>query len=276
MSGSSVTLDAMTSLPASAETLPGSVRRTLTAETVLVVGIAVGLSAARSVLDFAYQASAPGGLRAASATIVASKAPGRPWIDLGLQLVSLVGLTLPALLAAHLAQRSDGGVAAIGLRRDRWGLSLAAGLALAATIGGIGLAAYLVSRSAGLSVTVVPASLPHVWWSGAVLVLAAVGNAALEEVVLVGYLLHRCRQLGMPDWSAALLSGGIRGAYHLYQGLAGLVGNLLMGLLFARIFQRTGTIVPLLVAHAAIDIVAFLGYAELAGHVSWLPTVGVG
>jgi len=29
--------------------------------------------------------------------------------------------------------------------------------------------------------------------------------------------------------------------------------------------------VPLLVAHAAIDIVAFFGYGELAGHVSWMP-----
>jgi len=25
-------------------------------------------------------------------------------------------------------------------------------------------------------------------------------------------------------------------------------------------------------AHTLIDVVAFVGYAELAGHVSWLPT----
>jgi membrane protease YdiL (CAAX protease family) len=254
---------------------PGTVeRRTLAVETVLVVGIAVGLSAARSVLDFAYQASAPGGLSAGSATIVGSMAPGRPWIDLGLQVVSLAGLVLPALLAVHLARRSGGSAAAIGLRRERWGLAVGTGLAVAAAIGGLGLAAYLVSHAAGLSVTVVPASLPHVWWSSAVLVLAACANAVLEEVVLGGYLLHRCRQLGWPDWGAAILSGGIRGAYHLYQGLAGGLGNLLMGLVFARFYQRTGTIVPLLVAHAAIDVVAFLGYAELAGHVSWVPAAG--
>ena len=260
----------MTSLPAVLE------RRALAGETALVVGIAVGLSAARSVLDLAYQAGAPGGLRAGAATIVGSLAPGRPWIDLGLQMVSLAGLALPALLAAHLTRRSTGTVAVIGLSGDRWPLCLAAGLALAAAIGGVGLAAYLISRAAGLSVTVVPASLPHVWWSSAVLVLAACANAVLEEVVLVGYLLYRCRQLGWPDWRAAALSGSIRGAYHLYQGLAGGVGNLLMGLVFARIYQRTGTIVPLLVAHATIDIVAFLGYAELAGHVSWLPVTGAG
>ena len=94
--------------------------------------------------------------------------------------------------------------------------------------------------------------------------------------MLVGYLLYRYRQLGWPDWRAAVLSGGIRGAYHPYQGLAGGLGNLLMGLVFTRTYQRTGTIVPLLVAHAAIDVVAFLAYAELAGHDSWLPTAGAG
>ena len=267
----SVNLDAMTTDVGKPRTVG---RRTLAGETALVVGIAVGLSAARSVLDFAYAAGAPGGLRAGSATIVGSLAPGRPWIDLGLQVVSLAGLALPALLAAHLTRRSAGTVAVIGLSRDRWRPGVVAGLALAAAIGGLGLAAYLVSRAAGLSVTVVAASLPHVWWSSAVLVLAACANAVLEEAVLVGYLLYRCRQLGWPDWRAAALSGGIRGAYHLYQGLAGGLGSLLMGLVFARIYQRTGTIVPLLVAHATIDIVAFLGYAELAGHVGWLPTAG--
>ena len=246
-------------------------RRTVAAETALVVSMAVGLAAVRSVLDFAYDVGAPGGLRGGSATLVGSLAPGRPWIDLGLQVVGLASLTLPALLAAHLTRRSEGSLSPIGLRREGWKRGALVGLAGAAVIGGIGLTAYLVSRAAGLSVTVVPAALPHVWWGVPVLILAAVANAALEEVVLVGYFLHRCRQLGLPDWCAAALSAGIRGAYHLYQGLAGGLGNVLMGLVFARFYQRTGTIVPLLVAHATIDIVAFLGYTELAGHVSWLP-----
>jgi len=246
-------------------------RRTLASETALVVSIAVGLAAARSVLIFASAATAPGALPATSATLVGSFAPGQPWIDLGRQLVFIVGLLLPVLLAAHLTQRSGGSLAAIGLRTRRWGRDLALGLGIASAIGGLGLAAYLASHAAGLSLTVVPAALPDVWWRSAVFVLAACGNAALEEVVLVGYLLHRCRQLGWSDWRAASLSAVIRGAYHLYQGLAGGLGNLVMGLVFARFYQRTGTIVPLLVAHAAIDIVAFLGYGELAGHVSWLP-----
>lgn len=35
--------------------------------------------------------------------------------------------------------------------------------------------------------------------------------------------------------------------------------------------QRCGRVGPLIVAHALIDAVAFIGYAYLAGHVAWLP-----
>jgi membrane protease YdiL (CAAX protease family) len=246
-------------------------RRTLAWETGLVLSIAVGLSAARSLLSFASAVSAPGGLAAQSATLVGTLAPGQPWIDLGRQLVVLAGLVLPVLLVVHLLRSSGESVAAIGLTRPQ-GRDVAVGLGLAAAVGGVGLAAYLVSRAAGLSVTVVPAALQGVWWRFGVLALSAAGNAALEEVVLVGYLLHRCRQLGWPDTRSAGVSAVVRGAYHLYQGLAGCLGNVVMGLLFARFYQRTSTILPLIVAHTMIDLVAFIGYSALAGHVGWLPT----
>jgi len=62
----------------------------------------------------------------------------------------------------------------------------------------------------------------------------------------------------------------IRSSYHVYQGLAGVLGNLVMGWLFARVFQRYSTIIPLIVAHWLIDVTAFVGYALLADRVSWL------
>ena len=46
----------------------------------------------------------------------------------------------------------------------------------------------------------------------------------------------------------------------------------MLGLIFGRLFQRWGRAAPLFVAHTLIDVVAFVGYALLAGHVSWLPT----
>ena len=56
--------------------------------------------------------------------------------------------------------------------------------------------------------------------------------------------------------------------------LAVLLGNMAMGVLFGWLFLRWGRVMPLIVAHALIDIVAFLGYALLDGRVDWLPAVG--
>jgi membrane protease YdiL (CAAX protease family) len=91
-------------------------------------------------------------------------------------------------------------------------------------------------------------------------------------VLVAGYLLHRLRQLGWSDNRALALSAVIRGSYHLYQGFGGFAGNLIMGLIFGRLYQRWRRTTPLFIAHTLMDTVAFVGYALLVGHVSWLPT----
>ncbi|MCW2631798.1 MAG: Abortive infection protein, partial [Pseudonocardia sp.] len=101
--------------------------------------------------------------------------------------------------------------------------------------------------------------------------LSAIGNAWAEEVIVVGYLLTRLRQLGWIENRALLVSALLRGAYHLYQGFGGFLGNFVMGLLFGRVWQRTGRLWTLVGAHSLLDIVAFVGYALLRGHVGWLP-----
>ena len=55
-------------------------------------------------------------------------------------------------------------------------------------------------------------------------------------------------------------------------GYGGFVGNLVMGVLFVCLYRRWGRVGPLVVAHALLDIGAFVGYALLAGRVDWLPT----
>ena len=97
-------------------------------------------------------------------------------------------------------------------------------------------------------------------------------NGILEEVLVAGYLLHRLRQLAWRDGPALATSAVLRGNYHLYQGLGGFTGNLVMGVLFGRLYQRWGRTTPLIIAHTLIDTVAFIGYAHLAGRVSWIPT----
>ena len=102
---------------------------------------------------------------------------------------------------------------------------------------------------------------------------AAVESAAvnLEEVVVLGFVLHRLRQIGW-GWTGAIWTSAlIRGSYHLYQGVGGFVGNVVMGLLFGWLFRRWGRVMPMIIAHAVMDSVAFIGYAVLEGRVSWLP-----
>jgi membrane protease YdiL (CAAX protease family) len=64
----------------------------------------------------------------------------------------------------------------------------------------------------------------------------------------------------------------LRGSYHLYQGFGGALGNCVMGLIFGRVYQRTGRTLPLIIAHATMDAVTFIGYIYLVNKVSWIPT----
>lgn len=244
--------------------------RLLGTEIVIVVAIAIGVAASRSVLRFVSALTAPMPLSSQVATLNASQAPGRPWIDLGLQLVFVLSLLLPVALVLYLVRRSGDRPSTIGLRRDRLGSQVALGALAAAVIGGVGLAAYLGARSLDASLTLVPTTLPPVWWRIPVLMLASIANAALEEVVLIGYLGSRLRALGWSPAAIVATSALLRGLYHLYQGVSGFLGNLVMGAIFATYFQRTGRVVALIVAHALIDIVAFVGYVLLAPHVTWL------
>jgi len=98
-----------------------------------------------------------------------------------------------------------------------------------------------------------------------------VANASAEELLVVGYLITRLRQLGSGEGGAVLASAVLRGSYHLYQGFGGFVGNLVMGLVFGRVWQRTNRLWALITAHSLIDVTAFVGYALLHSHVAWLP-----
>lgn len=247
-------------------------RRLLTAEVVVVVAMAVGLSALRSVLSFISSTLATGALSARTTTLNGSRAPGHPWLDLAYQLAFVISLLLAPALVVILLLRDSEKLSDIGLRLDRRARDVFVGLATAAAVGGVGLTAYLIAHASGAALTIIPTNLPPVWWRIPILIASAIANATLEEVVLVGYLVRRCRQLGLPDPAAVAVSAAVRGGYHLYQGVGAMLGNAVMGAIFARYFQRTGRVLPQLVAHATIDTVAFVGFVLLAGHVSWLPT----
>ena len=90
-------------------------------------------------------------------------------------------------------------------------------------------------------------------------------------MIVLAYFIHRTEQLGWKSWQSVGGSALLRGAYHLYQGFGGFIGNIAMGLIFGTLYKRWGRVMPFLIAHFIIVAVAFVGYDLLGGKVSWLP-----
>jgi membrane protease YdiL (CAAX protease family) len=246
-------------------------RRWLVQEIWLVFALSLGASGLRALIRLIADLTEGRPLSSQTAVVNGTFAPGRPWVDLALQLTSLALGVVPVLLVAHFLLRSGESLRSIGMDRTEPGRDAARGVGLAAVVGGAGLLLYLIAHASGINLTVVTDDLPHVWWRFPVLVLSALQNGVLEEVLVAGYLLHRLRQLGWSDNRALAVSAVLRGSYHLYQGLGGFAGNVAMGLIFGRLYQRWGRTAPLFVAHTLMDLVAFVGYALLVGKVGWLP-----
>jgi membrane protease YdiL (CAAX protease family) len=247
-------------------------RRLLGWEIVIVFALSLGASALFAIINLIGSLTARQALGKQQALLVGSLAPGRPWLDLTLQIASVLTSLAPVALVFYLlAREGETPSSAMGLDASQPGRDLLKGAALAAIIGGSGLALYLTAYKLGLALNVVPENLPAVWWRIPVLVLQAAQNGILEEILVIGYLLRRLDQLGWSPAKAIALSAVLRGSYHLYQGFGGFIGNAVMGVIFAVLYRRWGRVTPLIIAHTLIDTGAFVGYAALHGHVSWLP-----
>ena len=138
--------------------------RTLRSETLIVLALSLGASGVSALISFIGSVTRPGALKNQAATLVGSQAPGRPWLDLAWQVFSIASALVPVALVAHLLARERVGMPAIGFDLTRPRRDLARGAVVAAVIGGTGLAFYLGARAAGFNLTVVPESLPDVWW----------------------------------------------------------------------------------------------------------------
>ena len=246
-------------------------RRLIGWEIFVVFAVSLGASGVRALVELIGSLTAPQALSAQQALLVGTLAPGRPWLDLALQLVSLAQGLAPVALVWYLLARSGEGLSDIGADLSQPGRDGLRGAALAALIGGTGLGLYLAAFNLGFSLNVVAESLPPVWWRIPVLILNAAQNGILEEILVLGYLLRRLDQLGWTPAHAIILSAVLRGSYHLYQGFGGFLGNAAMGVVFGILFYRWRRVTPFIVAHGLIDTVAFVGYVALHGHVSWLP-----
>lgn len=177
------------------------------------------------------------------------------------QLIGIVTALAPVFLVVHLVRRSGEGVEVIGLSPDRPAQDVARGALLFAVVGLAGIGVYLGSVELGVNRFVVPTPPLGHWWTMPALVLSAIESGLLEEIVVLGYLVTRLRQLSWSPAAAIVSSALVRGGYHLYQGWGGFVGNVGMGLVFGFLFLRWGRRTwPFVVAHALLDIGAGVGF----------------
>ncbi len=249
------------------------VRRRLSAEVWIILGLSLGQSAVYALVRLYVRLTAEVPLAQQTATLNPTRAE-RPYLDLTYQLLAIGFALVPVALALYLLSANGrSAVRRIGLDGARPARDLGVGLGLAALIGLPGIGLYLVGRTLGLNVQINASGLDAYWWTVPVLVFSALQNALLEEVVAVAYLVER---LGEMRWSAPAMvaaSALLRGSYHLYQGPGMAAGNVVMGLLLGWYYLRRRRVMPLVVAHTTLDVVAFVGYSLLPD--GWLQGLGV-
>jgi membrane protease YdiL (CAAX protease family) len=245
-------------------------RRRLWGEILIVLGLSLGASAVYSVVAIVNRLTQETALAQQTATLNAPLST-REVFDLIYQFLAIFFDLVPVALVAFLLwQAASPHLGRLGLDFRHPGRDAATGLGLALVIGIPGIGLYLLGRAIGITVHVIPTALDTYWWTVPILLLSAARAGITEEIIVVGYLFARLRDLGWGPWAIIAASALLRGTYHLYQGFGAFVGNVAMGVLFGWLYTRYGRVLPLLIAHFLIDAAIFVGYPWAAATFSWL------
>jgi uncharacterized protein len=251
-----------------AEPLVGVSKRRLRIEIAIVLALSLGASAIYSIVALVNRLSQPVPISEQTATLNPSLSE-RPVFDLVYQLLGIGFDLAPVALALYLLWLPGrSAFARIGLDASRPLRDAGSGLLLVAVIGIPGLGLYAAGRMLGITPSIAGSGLDEYWWTIPVLVLSALRAALSEEIIVVGYLFTRLRELGVGTWATILASAVLRGSYHLYQGIGSFAGNVAMGVVFGWAYSRWGRTTPLVIAHFLLDVLSFVGY-PLA--VAWFP-----
>jgi membrane protease YdiL (CAAX protease family) len=235
-------------------------RRRIGVEIAIVLGLSFGASAVYALVAIANRLTLDRPLSQQTATLNPSQSP-RPVFDFIYQFLGILFDLVPVALVCFLLwQAARPHLGRLGLDGRRVGRDALWGGALVVVIGIPGLALYLTARALGLAPTVVATGLAEHWWTIPVLLFSALRSGVTEEVIVVGYLFARLRELGWSTWTIILSTAVLRGGYHLYQGVPAFFGNVAMGVLFGWLYSRYGRLLPLVVAHTLIDALVFVGY----------------
>jgi membrane protease YdiL (CAAX protease family) len=229
-------------------------------EIAIVLSLGLGQSAVYAVVAIANRLTREESLGSQTATLNPSLSD-REIFDLIYQLLDIAFSLAPVLLVCFLLwMPTRPHLSRLGLAGVRPASDGIRGISLALIIGLGGLAVYLGARALDLGVAVNPAGLDAHWWTVPVLLLSALRAGLQEEIVVLGYLFARLRDVGWGTWQIILGAALLRGTYHLYQGFGGFVGNVIMGVIFGWLYTRWGRVLPFVIAHVVIDAAIFVGY----------------
>ncbi len=235
-------------------------RRSRWIEIAIVLSLGLGQSAVYSMVSLIAKLTA-GTPLANQSTAINPQRSEREWLDFTSQLLgNLFPLAVVALVLYLLWLDGSNPFRRIGLDFRRPGFDWSRAGMLVLVVGVPGLGVYVLGRMLGLTVQVQAATLDQHWWTIPILLLAAARAALEEEVVLLGYLFARLRELGWRSWSIITATAVLRGSYHLYQGFGPFLGNVAMGLVFGWCYTRWGRVMPLVIAHFLFDAIQFIGY----------------
>lgn len=226
----------------------------------IVLGLSLGASAAYSVVSIVNRVTRDIPLADQTASLNTALSP-RPTFDLIYQIMGIFFDLVPVALVGFLLwQTTRPHLGRLGIDFTKPARDTLSGLGLALVVGIPGIAIYLLGRTLGITVQVVPSPLDTFWWTVPVLLLSAARAGITEEVIMLGYLFARLRDLGWGRWQIIIVSALVRGTYHLYQGFGAFIANVLMGLLFGWLYTKYGRVLPFVIAHFMINAVIFVGY----------------
>jgi membrane protease YdiL (CAAX protease family) len=77
-----------------------------------------------------------------------------------------------------------------------------------------------------------------------------------EEFLYRGFAMAALSRVGFPAWSVVILTAVLFGLAHVYQGRSGILGTFVMGILFGGIRLAYDTLVPVMMVHIVVDLVA--------------------
>lgn len=84
----------------------------------------------------------------------------------------------------------------------------------------------------------------------------AITAGVCEEFLYRGFAMAALSRAGIASWGGVVITAVLFGFAHTYQGKSGIVGTILMGLVFGAFRVAFESLLPIMVWHAAVDLVA--------------------